>query len=138
MDQTGNTQLAKLIENSEKQLFYERVRTVVSVITALAMICCLVTVVPAILKTAADVDTAVSQVSETIPLAEDAIRGITQMSGAITEMGENMDDFIMENAETVSGLMQQIEAVDFEGLNRAIKDLGDAVEPFAKFFNKFK
>ena len=135
--QTENGQLAKLIENSEKQLFYARARTVISVITALAIICCLVVVVPSILKTVANVDTVISQLSETIPLADDAIKGITEMSGAITEMGQNMDGFITENGETVSGLMQQIEAVDFEGLNKAIKDLGDVVEPFAKFFNRF-
>jgi len=134
---TEKEQLAKLIENSEKQLFHARVRTVVSVITALAIIYCLVRVVPAILKTAADADAVISQASETVALADDAIRGITEMSGAITEMGQNMDDFITENGETVSGLMRQIEAVDFEGLNKAIKDLGDVVEPFARFFNRF-
>lgn len=34
--------------------------------------------------------------------------------------------------------MKKIEAVDFENLNKAIKDLGDVVEPFANFFGKFK
>lgn len=137
LNQTENGQLAKLIENSEKQLFYARARCVLSVVTALAIICCLVVVVPVILKTASNIDAVISQVSETIPLADDAIKGITEMSGAITDMGQNMDDFITENGETVSSLMQQIESVDFEGLNKAIKDLGDVVEPFARFFNRF-
>lgn len=53
-------------------------------------------------------------------------------------MGLSMDDFIAENAEAVSSLMKEIEAIDFEGLNKAIKDLGDVVEPFAKFFNRFQ
>lgn len=137
-DPTENGQLAKLIENSEKQLFYERARAFLSAVSALAIIGCLVVIVPVILKTAANVDTVITQVSEAIPLAEETMKGIAEMSGAVTEMGRNMDDFVTENAETVSGLMQQIEAVDFEGLNKAIKDLGDVVEPFAKFFNRFK
>ena len=33
--------------------------------------------------------------------------------------------------------MKKIEAVDFEGLNSAIKDLGTVIEPLAKFFKKF-
>lgn len=133
-----NGQLAKLTQNSEKQLFYARVRTLISVITALAFLCALVVVVPAVLRTVARADAVIAQASGTITLADEAIQGITEMSGAITEMGQNMDDFITENAEAVSSIMKEIEEVDFEGLNKAIKDLGDVVEPFANFFNKFR
>lgn len=133
-----NGQLAKLTQNSEKQLFYARVRTLISVITALALLCALVVVVPAVLRTVARADAVIAQASGTITLADEAIQGITEMSGAITEMGQNMDDFITENAEAVSSIMKEIEEVDFEGLNKAIKDLGDVVEPFANFFNKFR
>ena len=133
-----NGQLAKLTQNSEKQLFYARVRTLISVITALALLCALVVVVPAVLRTVARADAVIAQASGTITLADEAIQGITEMSGAITEMGQNMDDFITENAEAVSSIMKEIEEVDFDGLNKAIKDLGDVVEPFANFFNKFR
>lgn len=133
-----NGQLAKLTRNSEKQLFYARVRTLISVITALALLCALAVVVPAVLRTVARADAVIAQASGTITLADEAIQGITEMSGAITEMGQNMDDFITENAEAVSSIMKEIEEVDFDGLNKAIKDLGDVVEPFANFFNKFR
>ena len=135
---TENGQMAQLIENSEKQLFYARVRTLISVITALALLSALAVVVPAVLRTAANADAVVSQVSNTITLADEAIKSITEMSGSITEMGQNMDDFITENAEAVSSIMKEVEAVDFEGLNKAIRDLGDVVEPFANFFNRFR
>ena len=133
-----NGQLAKLTRNSEKQLFYARVRTLISVITALALLCALAVVVPAVLRTVARADAVIAQASGTITLADEAIQGITEMSGAITEMGQNMDDFITENAEAVSSIMKEIGEVDFDGLNKAIKDLGDVVEPFANFFNKFR
>ncbi len=123
-----NEQLAKLLENSEKQLFYSRIRSIAAVVTALCILCALVMVVPALLRTAAGADAVIAQASSSITLADEAI----------TEMGLSMDDFIAENAEAVSSLMKEIEAIDFEGLNKAIKDLGDVVEPFAKFFNRFQ
>ena len=95
-------------------------------------------VVPALLRTAAGADAVIAQASSSITLADEAITDVIEMSGAITEMGLSMDDFIAENAEAVSSLMKEIEAIDFEGLNKAIKDLGDIVEPFAKFFNRFQ
>ncbi|MCI9335137.1 MAG: hypothetical protein HFI98_10410 [Lachnospiraceae bacterium] len=83
-----NEQLVKLLENSEKQLFYSRIRSIATVVTALCILCALVMVVPALLRTAAGADAVIAQASE--------------------------------------------------GLNKAIKDLGDVVEPFAKFFNRFQ
>ena len=133
-----NEQLAKLLENSEKQLFYSRIRSIAAVVTALCILCALVMVVPALLRTAAGADAVIAQASSSITLADEAITDVIEMSGAITEMGPSMDDFIAENAEAVSSLMKEIEAIDFEGLNKAIKDLGDVVEPFAKFFNRFQ
>ncbi len=133
-----NEQLAKLLENSEKQLFYSRIRSIAAVVTALCILCALVMVVPALLRTAAGADAVIAQASSSITLADEAITDVIEMSGAITEMGLSMDDFIAENAEAVSSLMKEIEAIDFEGLNKAIKDLGDVVEPFARFFNRFQ
>ena len=133
-----NEQLAKLLENSEKQLFYSRIRSIAAVVTALCILCALVMVVPALLRTAAGADAVIAQASSSITLADEAITDVIEMSGAITEMGLSMDDFIAENAEAVSSLMKEIEAIDFEGLNKAIKDLGDVVERFAKFFNRFQ
>lgn len=78
------------------------------------------------------------QASDTIILADEAIKSVTEMSEAIKEMGNNMDSLIAENSESIAEVMKKLEAIDFEGLNSAIKDLGDVVEPFANFFGKFR
>lgn len=132
-----NELLTKLIKNSEKQLFYARVRTLATVIIAGAIVICLIVLVPEALRTVNQANAIMVQASETITLADAAIASITEMSESITEMGNNMDTFIAENAQSVAGVMEKIEAVDFEGLNSAIEDLGDVIEPLAKFFNIF-
>lgn len=122
----------------KKQLFYERVRTLAALVIAGGILFCMVTVVPVVLSTAKRANDVMLQVSETIVLADAAIESITEMSNTITSMGDNMDTFITENSKSVEEVMKKVEAVDFEGLNKAIKDLGDVVEPFANFFGKFK
>lgn len=129
--------MTELVNNSRKQLFYARVRTLAMVIIAAAVILFLISMAPGLLKTVNQANDVMAQASDTITLANAAIESITEMSGAITDMGENMDTFIMENAESVAAVMEKIEAVDFEGLNKAIKDLGTVIEPLAKFFNIF-
>lgn len=122
----------------KKQLFYERVRTLATLVIAGGILFCMVTVVPVVLSTAKRANDVMLQVSETIVLADAAIESITEMSNTITSMGDDMDTFITENSKSVEEVMKKVEAVDFEGLNKAIKDLGDVVEPFANFFGKFK
>lgn len=130
-------QMEELIKNSKKQLFYARIRTLASLVAAGALVVCMVVVVPAVLKTVAQANEIMAQASETIMLADTAIKSITEMSDSITEMGNNMDTFITDNAQSVAAVMEKIEAVDFEGLNGAIKDLGTVIEPLANFFKKF-
>lgn len=129
--------LTQLVKNSEKQLFYARIRTLATLIIAGGLLICMIVLAPEVLKTISQANAIMVQASETITLADTAIESITEMSASITEMGENMDTFISENAESVSQVMKKMEEVDFERLNKAIKDLGDVIEPLAKFFNLF-
>ncbi len=129
-EDSENELLSELVKNSRKQLFYARVRTLASIVIAAAVVICLVILMPVVLNTMSQVNGIMSQASETIVIADSAIE-------SITEMCENMDTFITENAESVGTVMKEIGSVDFKGLNDAIKDLGDVIEPLAKFFNRF-
>lgn len=127
-----------LVENSKKQLFYSRLGAVAMLIIAAAFLVCLVMVLPQAIAAVRNANHIMVQASDTITLADEAITSITEMSDSITAMGRNMDTFITENAEAVTDVMKKIEDIDFEGLNGAIKDLGEVIEPLARFFGKFK
>ena len=135
---TENSLLEELVNNSQKQLFYERVRTVAALVIAVSIVMGIVLVVPKALVTVQKANDIMEQASETIILANAAIESVTSMSVSITTTGDNMDNFITDNSEAMTEVMEKIEGIDFEGLNSAIKDLGDVVEPLANFFGKFK
>ena len=135
---TENSLLEELVNNSQKQLFYERVRTVAALVIAVSIVMGIVLVVPKALVTVQKANDIMEQASETIILANAAIESVTSMSESITTMGDNMDNFITDNSETMTEVMEKIEGIDFEGRNSAMKDLGDVVEPLANFFGKFK
>ena len=132
-----NIVMEELVKNSRKQLFYARIRTLTTLVIAFGVVVCIVVALPAVLNTVVKVNTLMEQVSDTVTLANTAVESVTEMSASISEMGTNMDTFISDNSQTVADVMKKIDAVDFEGLNSAIKDLGDVVEPLANFFGKF-
>ena len=114
----------------KKMLFYARIRTAVVLVVAILLVLCGILIVPKAIGT-------INQANQIISLANTAIESVTTMSQSITDMGTNMDTFITDNGESVEAVMTKLEEIDFEGLNTAIKDLGDVVEPLAKFFGKF-
>lgn len=129
--------LEKLVKNSSKQLFYARVASLAALVLCAAVAVCLAVIIPKVLSTIDSANEVLTQVSETITLADTALESVTEMSTSITDMGTTMDTFITDNAETVEEIMTKLEEIDFEGLNDAIEDLGDVVEPLANFFGKF-
>ncbi len=121
----------------KKMLFYARIRTAVVLVVAILLVLCGILIVPKVIGTINQANQIMEQATETISLANTAIESVTTMSQSITDMGTNMDTFITDNGESVEAVMTKLEEIDFEGLNTAIKDLGDVVEPLAKFFGKF-
>lgn len=130
--------LKELVCNSKKQLFYTRITALVAFAAAAALVICLFILVPYVVRTVNQANEVMAKASDTIELADTAIASVTEMSDSITTMGNNMDSFINDNAKSVQQVMKKLDEIDFEGLNSAIKDLGDVVEPLANFFGKFK
>lgn len=130
--------LKELVCNSKKQLFYTRITALVAFAATAALVICLFILVPYVVRTVNQANEVMAKASDTIELADTAIASVTEMSDSITTMGNNMDSFITDNAKSVQQVMKKLDEIDFEGLNSAIKDLGDVVEPLANFFGKFK
>lgn len=56
----------------------------------------------------------------------------------INKMINDVDNLAVRSQENIGRAMEKLEAIDIDGLNQAIKNLSDVVEPFAEFFNKFR
>lgn len=56
----------------------------------------------------------------------------------INQMISDVDELAVKSQENIGSAMEKINAIDIDGLNQAIRNLSDAVEPFAKFFNQFR
>lgn len=56
----------------------------------------------------------------------------------INQMISDVDELAVRSQENIGSAMEKINAIDIDGLNQAIRNLSDAVEPFAKFFNQFR
>lgn len=128
----------ELLEKTKKQLLYTRVLAAAAVGMFLIMLLAAVVVVPkasAALSQISDVMVRVQGLAEN---ADSAVTGIQKMSGEVTAVSQSLNEFVTDNAQTLTEAAKDISQIDFEGLNQAIQDLQDAVSPLAKMMNRFK
>ena len=107
-------------------------RTVVWLLGALLAVICVVSVilVPRALRALERVDDTLSGVDSLTRTAEAAL---TTANAA----AERANKLVADNADAVAEAMEKFNSVDFDSLNRAIKDLADIVAPLARVSNLF-
>ena len=139
----NDQKLLKLIEDIEKanrkQVTYARLQFIFSIVAA---VCCMVLllsgmkVLPRLQETAAQAEVVLSNL-ETVT-SELADSNLSSMVENVDALVENVDGLVSTSQSGVEQTIEKINAIVFEALNAAIKDLSDVIEPIAKFFNTFK
>lgn len=97
------------------------------VILAIAVI----VLVPKISMTLSKADTALTNANTTLTQVNELAKN------AETTMS-NLDTVLGQSSEGIASTMEKLNAIDFEGLNQSIEDLGNVVSPMAKFFGAFR
>ncbi len=128
----------KLYENSQKTLKLQRIATCCTAgIFAVILIASLV-VVPKAVKTLVTINDVAEQAKTVIDDSSTTLNDVSDMAKSLEKAGNKMEQVIVDNETSLVDAMDKISKIDFDGLNQGIKDLQDAVGPFASFMKKFK
>lgn len=137
--------LQQILEENKKRTLYARISVLISMIGMIIIILCLVIELPKLNVLITKAEATLEDIQETLGDAQTALEQVetvaaklVDMSGSITETSTGLNSFVTENAETIAQAMEKIDSIDYDGLNKAIGDLQDAVEPFANLVNRFK
>lgn len=127
LNEMQQTSLMESLEKlQKKQLMYTRVSALLILILVIGMLSVLPTVFKTLQvaqETMTNANTALINANDTILQAQDTL---DEVSGLVTTTQSELID-----------ATSKLNSIDFEGLNGAIKDLGDVVAPMADFFNSF-
>ena len=130
--------LTKLLEKTTKQLFYTRILAGAALGLFLVVLIAAMVLVPKASSVLSQTNKLVTDASGILESADLVLQDISTMSNEVTSVSEGLNDFIIENAQTLTDAAQDISNIDFAGLNQAIQDLQDAVGPFANLMNRWK
>lgn len=104
----------------------------VGLLAALLVVACVASAVliPKTLRTIERVDTTLAGIDSLVETADAALN-------AANAAADSANKLVADNADAVAEAMEKFNSVDFDSLNKAIKDLADIVEPLAKVSNFF-
>ena len=123
--------LIQIRDLTKKQLFYRKISTC-------CIACMLVLVLISVLVVVPKVSTTLSHINSVAKKAETSLENVDTMSDSILKASENMNKLVDDNGANIASAVKSLSEIDFEGLNKAITDLQDAVGPMASFMKKFR
>jgi len=160
MDHEVLDTLARMEKYSRQQASAAKLQCVLSVIS---LICCtaalvmMVLLVPKLQKMTTQTEKLISEagdVMEDIQAASETIseldlgpvlveiKGLLQnvdgLLANVDTLVADVDTLVTTTQEGLEDTLAEIEKIDFDALNKAIKDLAAVVEPLAKFFSNFR
>lgn len=133
-----NDVMKTLLEKTQKQLFYTKILAGAAGGMFLILLIAALLVVPKVVSALTQAEAVMADAQGLLETADTAISNISAMSDEVTQVSKSLNGFVTDNAQTLTDAATDISNIDFEGLNGAIRDLQDAVGPFAKMMNRFK
>lgn len=131
--------LERMEQTNKKQVFYARLQFLFTVVAAL---CCVVlllsgmSVLPKLQETAVQAEAVLTNL-ETVT-TELANVDLNSMVQNVDTLVTDVDGLVGTSQVGIEQAMEKLNAIDFDALNEAIKDLSDVIDPIARFFNKYK
>lgn len=129
--QVNEDALAELVKLSKRQLFFQKVGTGCLAGMLAVLIIAVAIMIP-------KVTTTLNHINNVAVKAQDSLDKVDSMTSDISGSAENFDKLLNENGKELTEAVHSLSEIDFEGLNKAIQDLQDAVGPMATFMNKFR
>ena len=118
---------------NKKRVFWSRIIAAALIVFVLLF----ASVVPTVMKTLNSANDAMVKATEALDQAEEIMAEMTTTIDTMEVALNSITHMVDESEKSLTAAFEGINSIDFEGLNKAIKDLGDVVEPLSKFFRKF-
>ena len=130
--------LRKIERSSRIQIYSGYVRTGLMLVCAVCMAVLVVMVfrlMPQINEILAQAQHAFNQVGTVLDYLEQTSYQLSQVD--LQGMVSNVDGLVTTGQQSLEASMEKLNGVDFEALNKAIKDLEAVIEPLAKMTKVF-
>ncbi|MBR6147328.1 MAG: hypothetical protein IKQ44_03105 [Lachnospiraceae bacterium] len=126
--------LKQIRDLNKKRLMWSRVTALLMALFVVLVAC----VIPAVLNTLKVAEDTMLTANDTLEQAQSIMTDMTSTIDTMETTLESVTKLVNDSSESLVAAFDNINSIDFEGLNKAIEDLGNVVEPLSNFFKKFR
>lgn len=126
--------LKQIRDLNKKRLVWSRVTALLMALFVVLVAC----VIPAVLNTLKVAEDTMLTANDTLEQAQSIMTDMTSTIDTMETTLESVTKLVNDSSESLVVAFDNINSIDFEGLNKAIEDLGNVVEPLSNFFKKFR
>jgi predicted PurR-regulated permease PerM len=126
--------LKQIRDLNKKRLMWSRVTALLMALFVVLVAC----VIPAVLNTLKVAEDTMLTANDTLEQAQYIMTDMTSTIDTMETTLESVTKLVNDSSESLVAALDNINSIDFEGLNKAIEDLGNVVEPLSNFFKKFR
>ena len=95
-------------------------------------------IVPRVSATLSHVNDVAVRAEGALAKAEESLAKVDTMAESMEQASDGLNKLVEENGESLASAIKSMTEVDYEGLNKAITDLQNAVGPMANFMSRFR
>ena len=126
--------LKQIRDLNKKRLMWSRVTALLMALFVVLVAC----VIPAVLNTLKVAEDTMLTANDTLEQAQSIMTDMTSTIDTMETTLESVTKLVNDSSESLVAAFDNINSIDFEGLNKAIEDLGNVVEPLSNFLKKFR
>ena len=126
--------LKQIRDLNKKRLMWSRVTALLMALFVVLVAC----VIPAVLNTLKVAEDTMLTANDTLEQAQSIMTDMTPTIDTMETTLESVTKLVNDSSESLVAAFDNINSIDFEGLNKAIEALGNVVEPLSNFFKKFR
>ena len=126
--------LKQIRDLNKKRLMWSRVTALLMALFVVLVAC----VIPAVLNTLKVAEDTMLTANDTLEQAQEIMTDMTSTIDTMETTLESVTKLVNDSSESLVAAFDNINSIDFEGLNKAIEDLGNVVDPLSNFFKTFR
>ena len=130
--------LAQILKYQKKEARNSKILAIAVIVMAAAFLISLGIVVPKVYTFIGELQDTIVEVDNLIVDVNSITKDVSDLAGNVNNLVDNTNDMVTENMGAISEIVQSINDVDFDTLNKAITDLSAVVEPLGNMVRFFK
>ena len=130
--------LKQILTYQKKEARNSKILSIAAICVAAALLISLAIVVPKVFRFIGQLEETVMEVDNLLVDVKSITKDVNDLADNVNSLVDNTNNMVTDNMGAITDIVQSLNEIDFDTLNKAITDLSDVVEPLGNFARYFK